>query len=226
MPAPGFDKWRLCSGGNNVPGSSIGDGSQPSGPELGLYIEYFDAVNGVEGQHWSNSGSGVGSGQWGSGITYDSMMNSSGVNYQLGSQKPSAGEVVGLSIGGQWLGCMMYTGRSSGSPFPSFYPAATPDPIGQIPPGQDHYWEPQQATASQVFSDCYGCVWGATDPGGPIETDWELENPDLEFVKRPPKPGSETIKDREHKEEKPSGEGNERKELREEVNKIKRLIGY
>ena len=117
-------------------------------------------------------------------------------------------------------------GGGGGGTFPSFYPAATPDPYGQIPPGQDHYWEPQQATASQVFSDCYGCVWGATDPGGPIETDWELENPDLEFQKRPTKPGIDTIKDRKHNERKPSGENNERKELREEVNKIKRLIGY
>ena len=211
MPSPGFDKWRQCSGGMSTTDPLFS--SQPTGPDIGLYIEYFDAVNGVAGQLWSPTG-GVGSGQWNSTVEWDSMMNSSGTRQGFPmSKRPSPGEVSAFAIGGQPMGCMMYMGRATGSPIPQLFPAATPDPYGQIPAGQDHWWEPQEVSVvMDPFSDCNGCVYGAVDPGPP-NTGWEEDDAGGHAMKKPLKPGGEK-------------EALRDKDLNEEVKKMKKLIKF
>jgi hypothetical protein len=225
MPAPGFDKWQKCSGGMSTTDPLFS--SQPNGMDQTLHLEYFDAVNGVVGQQWTPSG-GAGSGEFNSTIEWDSMGNSAGVRGAFPSSKrPNPGEVSAFGIGGVPMGCMMYMGRSTGFHIPSLYAAETPDPYGQIPPGQDHYYVPQTIGVSMApFSDCNSCVYGAVDPKPPHDG-WELDADNYDAkIKLPPKPGKGTVRDRQNKERRPSGEDNERKELREEVYKIKRLIGY
>jgi len=214
-PAPGFDTWQLCTGGHDIAVGGYGWEpnwqSQPNGIDVGLFIEHFDAVNGVEGQYWTPAPSGSGAGQFSNSIQWDSHANSSGVHYLLSpSKQPSPGEVILLNIGGVHMGCMMYMGRS-GNPLdvPQLFPADTPDPYGQIPPGQAHYWEPQEVTAGMnPFSGpdpCNACVWGATDPDGP-PTEWE--------------------EDDQTKIKPPSGEDIIKKDLKEEVKKMKKLIRF
>jgi len=207
MPSPGFDKWQHCTGGMSTTDPLFS--SQPSGMDMGLYLEYFDAVNGVAGQLWSPTG-GVGSGQFNSTIEWDSMMNSSGVRGAFpASKRPQPGEVSAFGIGGASMGCMMYMGREgSYSQIPQLFPADTPDPYGGIPPGQDHYYVPQTVgVVMNPFHDCNACVYGAVDPGPP-NTGWEEDEEGGHAMKQPPKTD------------------NEIKKLKEEVKRMKKLIGY
>ena len=225
MPTPGFETWQLCTGGHDIASGQFGWEpywqSQPNGIDLGLFIEHFDAVNGVEGQHWTPAPSGAGSGQFSNSIQYDSHMNSGGVHYQLpASKRPGVGEVISLNIGNQHMGCMMYMGTSGHQyDLPGFFPAATPDPYGQIPPGQIHYWVPQEVTAGMLFGasgggdPCTACVWGATDPIDPPAEEGEIdfgpptpEKPDSKPAE-PAKPGKDV-------------------QLDEEVKRMKKLIRF
>jgi len=227
MPSPGFDKWQKCTGGMSTTDPLWS--SHPSGMDQGLYLEYFDAVNGVVGQQWSPTG-GVGSGQFSNSIEWDSMGNSSGVRGAFPtSKRPQPGEVSAFAIGGTPMGCMMYMGKEGAySQIPQLFPATTPDPYGQIPAGQDHYYVPQEiSVVMDPFTGpdaCNGCVYGAVDPGPP-HTGWELDDGNIQGKKLPPKTDNE-LKDTKSKRNQPPEGEEERKELREEVIKIKRLIGY
>jgi hypothetical protein len=236
MPAPGYAIWRKCSGGHDVPGSHIGDGSQPSGPRLGFFIEYFDAVNGAAsafsgvntgGATWNNDylttglPTGPGAGQVSSAILYDSHMNSMGIHHSIPGI--NTGDAIALTIGGEWKGCHQFMGYGSQSVWPSFHPAIlTQPPGGQIPPGQNDYITPKKATSGQKFNDCFGCVWGATDPAPPNDG-WVKNDMNLGFKKAPPKTDTELDDAKAKAKTNPEGEG-EKKELREEIYRIKELM--
>tara|TARA_R110001599_G_scaffold244601_1_gene444612 strand:- start:3091 stop:3762 length:672 start_codon:yes stop_codon:yes gene_type:complete len=223
MPAPGWDQWQKCTA------NGYGDGSAPDGVPRAYFIEHFDAVNGVKGQQWSETG-GVGSGQFSPTIEYDGMGNSSGIHHTLpASKRPSPGEVININIGGLNQGCHQYMGRGSSQIYPSPLFPSTKTLGNQgppVPPGQDYYINPQEANTSMIFSNCFGCVYGATDPAGPgwgeeeeyVHSNYaEPDKPDKPvIIKNKPMP----------KERSRSGENEVRKELKEEVNRIKRLIGY
>ena len=149
--APGHHIFRACVDDNDPSTSLV---SVP-GPEVAFFIEDAPGWNGNGGPGSSPS------------VGYDSWSNSGTLLSSI-SANWNVGQVGDIMINGVSQGCYEYAGTSSGSFINRFFDS-TIDPVTQDP-------IPASVDVGILHNNCSGCVYGATDPGGPTLGDDILDD--------------------------------------------------